>query len=710
MAQRKQSSSRKQQSQGTGRKASSEPRIQTFRDFGGCNFELSPHQFTLGMDHDEEQSDIQMNFVVVQNNAGIASNKTIETRENIKQMFSAPFGTTFTDSAVLIGQELYVACDDGSIRYGNLGGSLDGSVAIRDVDDQDKDNHWTALGYADDKLVGMTKGKQMWTGAIGTHSISNARKVPDPPAPTMANLDPKGTLKVSPTMTDECAFRIGVSYTYVNKFGPTAVSDQLPFYASAPVSEWHGGCYLTLKGTAPAGYAIEAVELYYVVDNASSLMFAGRTDFAGGDGGPWDYNWVGYLNDVSMWPMANLSAPDKNYTEGVPASKMTTIDGRLYFWGADPAYRIYIGGNPGNLFSISPGTGGGFVDVDPGTGQEIRVVTKYKTQSGNSIVTMLCDSPNSQSEMRHNLVENTISLSNEQTMKSWQAEQVSGAVGCKSYHGAQVCEDGLYAVSRYGIALTTMTMEYNSQIKTTYVSDPIRPAFVEKYGTQLSDATLLSIDGVLYMSFGKGDDELDNMVFCYDIALKSWWTITLDIDEPIIRLMDLDWQGHQEGIGIITPNHVYMLPTTRGKDPSEPATFDVLIETGELSTAMPQQQFQHLSQIEFRFDYFVGDVTVECIGIDVFGRKMSTAKRIRHDEVRFSLAEHIRVDLKLQSYKLRIHGKASFRLTHFMAKLFTLSNRIGTVWGFDDSQSYRSHGDIHPTFKDYNDIRKALFA
>jgi len=68
----------------------------------------------------------------------------------------------------------------------------------------------------------------------------------------------------------------------------------------------------------------------------------------------------------------------------------------------------------------------------------------------------------------------------------------------------------------------------------------------------------------------------------------------------------------------------------------------------------------------------------------------------------------MRVDLRLQTYQIRITGQARFCLTHWIAKLYTMSAKQGLVWGFDDSQSFRSSGDIHPTFLDYNDIRKAI--
>lgn len=703
-------SNRKQRAQGGGRKANSEPRLQVFKEFGGCNFELSPRDFTLGKNVDQEQSDLQMNFVVIQNNAGITSNKTIETRNNIVKLFDVPTGRQFTDAAILIGRELYIGLDDGSLKYGNIDQGVLHDETLVNKADGNPGHHWKSFAYADNKLIGTTQENQLWTGTVSGHSISNARKVPNPSALVIANnLTAKGSLNISASMDASHPYRVAIAYAYINKYGPTTHSNQVTFYANYPVDEWHGGRYLTVHGTAPTGYDIQAVELYYTTGNSSTLLFAGRTDIVGGDGGAWSFDWFGYLDATTMWPVANLIAPTENFTEGVKASRVACIDSRMYFWGNSvQPQRLYIGGNSGNLFSVSPGTGGGFVDVEPGSSQDIRVVTKYKTQSGASIVTMLCNSRNSSLEQRFNLVENSVSLSNEQSMKSWQAEQVAGSVGCKSYNGALVCEDGLYSVSRYGLALTTMTMEYNSQIRANYVSDAIKPAFTDKNRSLLENSVIIECDGVIYLAFGRDDATLDNMLFCYDIDLKAWWTVNLDIDEAILNMIHIDYEGYREGIGIITANHVYMLPLTKDDPPTMQADFPVTIQTGELSTQQPQQNWQYLSQLEFRFDYFIGSVLVELTGIDQFGRKVTTKKQISHDSTVYNDAEYMRVDLRLQSYQIRITGTARFRLSHFIAKVYTMSSKQGLVWGFDDSQSFRSDGDIHPTFLDYNDIRKAI--
>ena len=703
--------STKPRSQGGGRKANSEPRQQVFKEFNGCNFELSPRGFSLGKERStpQEQADLQMNYVVIQNNAGITSNKTIETRNNLETLFTAPTGRKFTSASILIGREFYIGLDNGDLKYGNVDGGVLNNVTLTDKTSTNPGHHWESFAYADNKLIGTTQENYLWTGNVSAHAISNAKRVDNPGVLTIGQLSAKGSLSISSTLNDAHPYRIALAYAYVNKYGPTVHSPQLTFYANYPVDEWHGSRYLSVSKSAPTGYAIEAVEFYYTTGNSSSLLFAGRTDIAGGNGGAFVFNWYGYIDATNMWPVANLIAPTENYTEGVKASHVTCIDSRMYFWGdSNQPQRLYIGGNPGNLFSVSPGTGGGFIDVEPGSGQDIRVVVKYKTQSGASIVTLLCNSKNTSMEQRFNLVENSVSLSNEQSMKSWQAEQVAGAVGCKSYNGAVVCEDGLYSISRYGLALTTMTMEYNSQIRTNYVSDPVKPAFTDKNRSLLKNSAIIECDGVLYLAFGKDDETLDNMLFCYDIDNKAWWTVNLDIDEPILNLLHIDYEGYREGVGIITEKHVYMLPLTKDDAPTDDALFTTTIQTGELATTQPQQNWVYLSQLEFRFDYFKGSVLVELVGIDQFGRKVSTKKTISHGKTQYDLAEYMRVDLRLQSYQIRITGVARFRLTHFIAKLYTMSAKQGLVWGFDDSQTFRTSGDIHPTFKSYNDIRKAI--
>lgn len=712
----------KKRASGGGRTANTEPRMQIFRQFGGINIQLSPRDFVYDLgreahesreayDRRPSQTDLMMNQVVIQNNARITPNFTIETRQNLKTIFTAPSDTEFTGVATLIGRRLYAATANKRIYHGLVNDALtqqmSDQVVVNDIDESSTGNNtWTFLGYADDKLVGMTAGKQLWTDPLGEYRLTNAKHIANPPALSYGQIVVKGSLKKSETSTTACPFRVSVRYTYLNKYGPTQPSPPLTFYASKPTDEWSTVAYARIEGQAPTGEGIIAVELYYTEGDYQDPAFLQRVEVPAS--GIWGYNWIGYLIDPSMWTLANLTMPTENYTSGVPASRMEVHDGQLYFWGGSPGYRVWIGGGPGNRFSVSTGVGGGFVDCDPGLGMTVREVLKFKTQQGASIVTMLCDNPNSQRENRFNLIESNISLSNEQAIKGWHAEKISGAVGCKSYNGAIVAGDGLYAVSRYGLAITTLTMEYNSQIKVEYVSDAIEPVFRQQYGTQLSRSILFTVNDIMYMTFGSADGDLDNVIFCYDIARKAWWTYTIDFDEPILNMIHIDHEAKQEGIGIITPTRVYLLPTTQFADRDVLPKHEVLIETAELTTMQPIQTMSHLTQLELRFDYFIGDAEVDVIMVDQFGRTIHSYKKISHDTLQHQLSEYMRIDQVVESYKVIIRGKANFRLTHFIAKNYQKSNRIGTVYGFDSQQSHSSAGSIFKTFNSYNDLKDAL--
>lgn len=753
MPSRRSGSSGQRRAQGGGRTPNSEPKIQVFKDFAGVNFDMANWPGS-GISVDtaitgDDQTDLQMNYLTLQNNVMVTQNKTLETRDDLVTLFNAPANQVFTGPVCLIGDYLYAAKFGSTmpspgmmVGFSYVPNSMSSPKTMsRNVDIIKRGNadlHWTSLSFYDGKLIALTEMGDVWTGSwdtqlfppeytptpedmAGVQELKNAVEVPDPQTSLYNKLSPNGYLQINGSQSSTHPFRISIAYSWVNEFGPTAISPTYVFYANHPVTEWNSDCFLTISDTINTSYGIKAVELYYSTDNASTLLFLGRVDIGYGSSS-WRFDWHGYLDATSMWPTANLIAPTENYTKGAPASHMTVIDGRMYFWGqhTDASHfvgygqRLYIGGNPGNLMSISPGTGGGFVDVEPGDSSvAIRHVCKYKTQSGNSIVTMLCDADRSRNEQRYNLVENSISLSNEQSMKSWQAEQVAGAIGCKGPDGALVCQDGLYTVNRYGLGLTTMTMEYNSQIRTTYVSDAIKCIFTDGLDNdqRLSNAHMIECDGILYLALGayQGDTEFNNVLFCYDIDAKAWWTYTLDTNEDIINLFHIDNSLYREGIGIVTASHIYMLPTTNSDSTASAPRHGFLLETAQLSTQMPQQGWQWLSQLEFHFDWFVGSASIQVRMVDMFGREIKVDKTLSEQTRQNDYVVRMRIDQRVMSYVIRISGTARFRMTHWLARVYTMSNKVGQVWGFDDSVSHRSAGSVRPTFKSYNDVRKAIF-
>lgn len=746
----KQSSSKKKSS-GGGRPRNSEPQAQVFKQFTGMNIQENQADFDPdGVDHD--QSDLQMTYMEIQNNVTVTPMKTLETvNKTIENFLVPPTGTEFTGPIVNVGAYIYAAVSKednttGAVTYEIHKASvlkptewtqINVKNAAPKLGDLPSETEWTWIGLVGGYIVALTHSNNIFISEYKDNtSIEELSFYPQIESPKENKLTiygdpwvykrqyalyPRGSLKIKEVTSaeeappDDMQYRIGITYTLCNVFGPTEAAPIKYYWVNKPTTEWSSSCYLAIDHWADKDEGFNAMEFYYVEGEAQDPAFFYRLEFdLYGEDPRMSFHWDGYNTNIDMWTIANLSVPTKNYTAGVEAGYATSIDGRVYFWGnRKTPDRLYIGGNPGNELSVSTGTGGGFVDCDPGQGNRIKVVVKYKTQSGNNIVTMLCDNPNSQKEYRYNLVENNVSLSSEQSVKGWQAEHVSGAVGCKSPYGAVVAADGLYAVSRFGLALTTLTMEYNSQIRAQYVSDAIEPVFTDQIGYEFTDAVLIEMNDKLYLVFGRksfgdlGESYLEGIIFCYDIDGKAWWTMTMQNEDPIMSIVPLDYEAAREGLLCMTKNYASFIPLTKPDKP-EDEPVDFFMQSGCIGTAQPLNGLQNLVQLEFRFDYFCGSMTITLVGIDQLGRKVTTTKHINHEKPVYNLAEYMRVDLKLESYTLSFKGKARFRMTHFIAKTFNLTNKRGIVWGFDSSQGLHKNNDIRVYIKDYNDLKKAI--
>jgi hypothetical protein len=319
-------------------------------------------------------------------------------------------------------------------------------------------------------------------------------------------------------------------------------------------------------------------------------------------------------------------------------------------------------------------------------------------------------------------------------------ERVSNVVGCNSRYGFGVYDDGLYSISRYGLTLTTMAMEYNNQMKSETISDVIQPIFTDRMGDRLKNTRMVCIDGIIYIALAENNapttlTKLDNVIFCYDIDKKAWYTFTHDqslgyemgSDPDVIHhIFSIDSDQAVEGLGVITDTHIYCYPIAGEDQEAKNTDFTVLLETGELMPKEPMQMTSYIQQLEFRFDYFISDPddppTILVEGTDYYGRSFSIEKQLNIDGGRGNhgvyyseqrnYTEWIRVDKYVESMRIRIKGKARFRLTHFNVKLYPQQDVMGTQWGFDARDHYLdAHGrtgKIHHYINDYNNLRRAL--
>jgi len=696
--------------------SASEPKIQQFRQWSGVNVKEHPPLWQpQNEDNRPNQTDAAFNYLVVQDNVFTTSSKTLECRDDTVTVHHAPDDTKMTDVACLWRSRMFVAMEDGTIRYFDLGDDVDGAwvnVPFTDPDGGEV-GRWASINYYADTLICFTEQSEIFISSngiesVGTDGIKSYPRIADPTdAP---KLEAKGKLEEQESGTGTS--RVQICYTYTNVFGNTLASDWATIWVSAGPVEWSSAQYLKISGTAPTGKFITGVDIYEADEDNSDAIFAGHVDLD--DGGDWSFNWLGALMDTSVWTNVALSIPTENSTKGVNAKYMEHHDGRLYFWGGDQEYRLWIGGNAGAELSVARGLGGAWVDIEPGTGTVVHGTAKYKTSSGSTIVTVMCGNVNTNQIKRYNLVETNVSLTNELTTKGYMYEEVSNVIGCNSRWGYGVFEDGLYALNRYGLGVTTMAMEYSSQMRVNWVSDVVQPVFTSVLSHRLNNSRMVYIDGVAHIIFAEEDDDspyLATVVLCYDLTQKAWYTYSVPEARHLLHAMPIDYEGEWEGLGLVCEDTVYMIPTTGPREHTAP-NYVSYVETGELAIRTPPHQTHYIAQLQLKFDWFVGECDVDVYGMDYYGRAVHANKHIKRDTCVRDLSEFIRLDWYLVTYHVIIRGKAKYRLSQILAKVWSQPYRINLPYGYDDLNEYVEahgrHGTENHYIDSYNNLERVI--
>jgi hypothetical protein len=206
MPKRQQSGQRR--AQGGGRTANSEPRIQVFRDFGGVNFEHAKMYDTSVSEYDAsgtgDQTDLQMNFVYLQNNVAVMSNKTLETRDDIVDMFVFEEDhLEFTGPVCHAKGMLYVARNDGHIGaidltnldFGDGPVPITNVCTIRNNNTSVSTHTWSSFAYYDDKLIATTYAGVVYLGDLRATPrypiVRSERQLADPTA-SIGNVEGHG--------------------------------------------------------------------------------------------------------------------------------------------------------------------------------------------------------------------------------------------------------------------------------------------------------------------------------------------------------------------------------------------------------------------------------------------------------------------------------------------------------------------------------------
>ena len=263
--------------------SSSEPRITSLRQWAGINInEASIGWNPVASPFSDGQADLMDNFLMVQNNCSLSLTKGIETRDDDELVATAPNGLQFTGVACLQKNNLICAFSDGSLHVHKLGDDPSSwtQIPVVDHDGSSTGKVWTEVSYYASKLICFSDESECFVGDLATltdQGVRSYRLVPEPTAaPILTN---RGSL------TDGTVSRIQVCYVYTNIFGSTMGSPISTKTVSASPVEWSAAQYIEVSGTAPTGYDITGVDIYFTMDDNTEFAFAGHVNL--NDGGTW---------------------------------------------------------------------------------------------------------------------------------------------------------------------------------------------------------------------------------------------------------------------------------------------------------------------------------------------------------------------------------------------------------------------------------------
>jgi hypothetical protein len=723
----------------------SEPRAQVFNKWQGISIQGTPLDWQP-YDDKPGQSDLDLNFWHVQNNVECTDTATLESRRDTFKVCGVPeVGVKFTGVEYHIGDNLYLATDDNKIwcyRPKVHDHWINCPMTKRDKDPSKNvanSSPITAIYHFEQTLIALTEDNICYSGAIVMSvqsplymaaPLDSAIEIPQTGISPGLTATPVGKLvELTGTIpANQVDVQLTFWVAFTNKFGSTAIyqasGQSKTIHVNIDPVEWSSAAYMKLTANVPQGYDITGVDFYVASYNETEGRFAVHVDVGAGHSGAISALWLGAMQDTSAWTSVSLIPPKDNTSRGPIARYLTEIDGRLYFWGSSETvtdkengpHRLYIGGNPGKELSIARGTGGAWVDL-PKNGLKITNVVKFVTYNTSSIITCICGSiyDNTDRLTHFNLLETSLSITNEISTKGYQFEEVGvKSFGCNSRWGSGVWEDGLYTINRYGLGKITYASESNNQPRLNYVSTNIESVFTSQLGDKTNGVRLCCIAGKFYMLMSLDDNEihhLDTLILVYDLAMDSWYTYTHDIDEIILHAFSYDFGGDAEGLGLITPDGVYVIPITMTPELA-PCTHEQLLISGQMAARQPLQTTDYLSQLEIHFNYIIGDLKVVLDGVDYYGRKVKVEKDISVTEFTRNYVDWMRVDLTMESYRVTISGTARFHMTHFIAKVYIKSKKTNIVYGFNDAASYqnRSGGEtfIHHKLDSYNNLKDAI--
>ena len=219
------------------------------------------------------------------------------------------------------------------------------------------------------------------------------------------------------------------------------------------------------------------------------------------------------VNPYVVVPLSN--------TTSAPKFKQMELSGNRLWATQDPnnRYRVYFSGTGQNLGVFSDFYGGGWIDIEKGGRNLPRAVVHYRTGKGDSIITVLCASPEGKGSIWQ--VDLTSATVGDVTFTVPSALKIIGSLGTDAPLSVVPASNNIFFYNKKGFTTLGAKPNLLNILTSDEISVPIRPSVRSLVGSKASGVAGYHYDGKIFWSVPESDTG-NTKIMIFDVERGNW--------------------------------------------------------------------------------------------------------------------------------------------------------------------------------------------
>lgn len=295
--------------------------------------------------------------------------------------------------------------------------------------------------------------------------------------------------------------------TALNEVGETVGSTEATIAASEARDTWSSTDKITVDWEAVSGAT--RYQIYYSDESGYEVLIASVSSDV-----------TSYDDTGAAQANSYIEVPDAN-TTGAPKFRQMELSGNRLWATDDPdnKYRVYFSGTGVNQGTFSDFYGGGWIDLEKGGRDTPKAVCHYRTGKGDSIVTVLCSSPEGKGSIWQLALESATVGDTSFTVPT--ATKIIGSIGTSAPLSVVKVKNDIAFYNKKGFSSLGSKANLLNILATDELSVNIRPSVRSLVAAQTPKVCGYYYDGKIYWSVPEASTGNDK-TYLFDTERRNW--------------------------------------------------------------------------------------------------------------------------------------------------------------------------------------------